>query len=69
MSKLMKTIHDATTGEVIVREMTTEEIAQYEADVIEAQARKAAQAAKDATKQAVLDKLGLTADEVAALLG
>ena len=40
------------------------EIAQAEA---EAQAE--AQAAKVATRQAVLDKLGLTADEVAALLG
>ena len=69
MSKLMKTVHDVTTGEIIVREMTSVEIAQYDADVIEAQARKAEQAAKDAAKQAVLDKLGLTADEVAALLG
>jgi hypothetical protein len=69
MSKLMKTTHDATTGEIVVREMTSAEIAQYEADVIQAQVRKAEQAAKDAAKQAVLDKLGLSADEVAALLG
>jgi FMN-dependent NADH-azoreductase len=69
MSKLMKTTHDATTGEIVVREMTNAEIAQYDADVIEAQARKDKQAAKDAAKQAVLDKLGLSADEVAALLG
>ena len=65
----MKTTHDATTGEIVVREMTSAEIAQYEADVIQAQVRKAEQAAKDAAKQAVLDKLGLSADEVAALLG
>ena len=69
MTKLMKTIHDATTGEIVVREMTTDEIAQYDADVIQAQARKAEQAGKDAAKQAVLDKLGLSANEVAALLG
>jgi hypothetical protein len=52
-----------------VREMTNEEYAQWQADKIEAQAQADAQAAKAAARQAVLDKLGLTADEAAALLG
>ena len=68
MTKLMKTTHDATTGEVVVREMTDDEITQYNADVTEAAARKQAHKDQEATKQAVLAKLGLTAEEVAALL-
>jgi hypothetical protein len=42
---------------------------QVAADLAEAEAKAAAQAAKAAARQAVLDKLGLTADEAAALLG
>lgn len=56
-----------------VRDMTEEEIALYNATIAEAEANKqqyeAAAAAKAAARQAVLDKLGLTADEAAALLG
>jgi hypothetical protein len=42
---------------------------QVAADEIEAAAQAAAQASRVAARQAVLDKLGLTADEAAALLG
>jgi hypothetical protein len=52
-----------------VREMTDEEHAQHLLDQAEAQAQAAAEAAKAAAKKAVLDKLGLTANEAAALLG
>jgi hypothetical protein len=52
-----------------VREMTDEEYAQYKLDQAEAKAQAAAIAAQVAARQAVLDKLGLTADEAAALLG
>jgi hypothetical protein len=55
------------------RDMTETELAEYEAwSVIaqaEAKAAADAQAAKIAVRQAVLDKLGLTANEAAALLG
>ena len=51
------------------REMTSAEFAQYKIDQSEAEARADAQTAKVAARQAVLDKLGLTADEAAALLG
>ncbi len=51
------------------REMTEAEYAQYEIDQAAAQAQATAQAAKAVARQAVLDKLGLTADEAAALLG
>ncbi len=51
------------------REMTSAEFAQYELD--EAANKVAAKAAADKAKakQAVLDRLGITADEAALLLG
>jgi hypothetical protein len=52
-----------------VREMTDAEYAQWLADVDEAEAQVEAQTVKLAARQTVLDKLGLTADEAAALLG
>ena len=70
---LQKTIHDALTGETITRDFTADELAQYEADKAQALKNLAdkakADADKQAARQAVLKKLGLTADEVAALLG
>jgi hypothetical protein len=64
----MKIIADCTTGEIIERELTDQELAQELADQAEQQAQTEAEAAKAAEKSAVLAKLGLTADEVAALL-
>ena len=61
--------HNVETGEVIERELNAEELAQHNAYLAEQDARKAEQASKDAAKQAVLDKLGLSADEITALLG
>jgi hypothetical protein len=52
-----------------VRNATTDEIAQIEAQQAAAQAQVDALVAKETARQAVLDKLGLTADEAAALLG
>jgi hypothetical protein len=57
------------TGEEIEREMNAEELAQFETDKAAAQAEKAAQAATAAARQAILDRLGLTAEEAALLLG
>jgi len=51
------------------RQMTDSEYEQWLADADEAETQAEAQAAKVAARQAVLDKLGLTADEAAALLG
>lgn len=54
-------------------QLTGTKLAEFLADreqrQAEAQAQADAQAAKIAARQAVLDKLGLTADEAAALLG
>ena len=52
-----------------VRDATADEAAQIKATHAEEQAQVEAAAAKVAARQAVLDKLGLTADEAAALLG
>ena len=51
------------------RDMNADELAAYEAMQAEALAQADALAAKATARQAVLDKLGLTADEVTALLG
>ncbi len=64
------------TGEVTERPLTAEEIAaneaaqaQAEADALAAEEEATAKAAAKASAQAKLATLGLTADEVAALLG
>jgi hypothetical protein len=69
MTKPIITIHDLATNEIIKREMNADEFAQYEADLAADQAEKAAAAAKATAREAILNKLGLTADEVAALVG
>jgi hypothetical protein len=63
---------NCTTGEVVERPLTTEELAQREADVAAFAAQKheeevAAQAAAEA-KAALLTKLGITEDEAKLLL-
>ena len=65
----LRTIYDATTGEINTVELTDAELAERAQAVKDAKAEAAAQAAKETAKQTVLDKLGLTADEAAALLG
>ena len=51
------------------RDMNADELATYKAIQDDAKAQSKAKADKAAAKQVVLDKLGLTADEVAVLLG
>jgi hypothetical protein len=66
-------IIDISTGEETLRPYTDAEIAEVEADIKATKAEMknaaAAQSQKDAERQAILDKLGITADEAAALLG
>ena len=68
-SKPQVKIVNAETGEEIVRDATAEEIAQIELDLVNATARKAATAEKEIERQAILDRLGLTADELKTILG
>ena len=53
----------------LIRDATDEEVAVIKAKEAEAAQRAQAEADKAAVRQAVLDKLGLTANEAAALLG
>jgi hypothetical protein len=69
MSRPIVRIHNLATNEVIDREMNDAEFAQYEADQAAQAAAQTAEAAKAAQKQAVLDRLGLTAEEAQLLLG
>ena len=65
----MVRIHNIETDEVIDREMNDAEFAQYEADQAAAATQAAAEAAKAAEKEALLARLGITADEAKLLLG
>jgi hypothetical protein len=51
-----------------IRPMTDAEYAQWQADQAEAETKAQTEADKATTKEAVLAKLGLTVDEVTALL-
>ena len=64
----MVRIHNIETDEVIDREMNDAEFAQYEADQAAAATQAAAEAAKAAEKEALLARLGITADEAKLLL-
>ena len=57
------------TGLEILREMTANELKQYEIDKAKANLEREAQSAKATEKAALLAKLGITADEAALLLG
>ena len=69
MTKPMVRIHNLETNEIIDREMTDAEFAKAKADQA-AQAIKQAEAtAKETAKAAILDRIGLTADELKTILG
>ncbi len=68
-TKPMIRIHNAETNEVIDREMTNDEFAQYELDQANELQIKNEIKAKADEKQALLDRLGITADEAKLLLG
>jgi hypothetical protein len=62
-------IHDLELNEVIDREMTDAEFADYQADQ-EAQAIAKVEAeAKETAKAAILARIGLTADELKTIIG
>lgn len=72
----IKIIVNCETGEVSEVELTADEIAQREADQIAFEAAEATRKAEEEAKaqakasaEAKLAKLGLTADEVSAILG
>jgi hypothetical protein len=62
-------IHNTETDEIIDREMTAAEFKIYEADQAARKIRKAEAEAKAQAKAAILDRIGLTADELKTILG
>ena len=62
-------IHNTETDQIIDREMTDEEFAEYQADQAVQAAKLAEAEAKATARQEILDRLGLSAEEAALLLG
>ncbi len=69
MTKPMVRIHNTETDEVIDREMTAAELKVYEAEKKIIAGYQVEAEAKAASKQAILDRIGLTADELKTILG
>lgn len=65
----MKLVINCETGEVVEREFTKAEKDQQKIDEIESAKLQAIAEEKRAARQAILDRLGLTADEAKLLLG
>ena len=68
MTRPMVRIHNVDSNEVIDREMNNEEFAQWEIDVAADLARIAAIEKAAIDKAALLEKLGISADEAKLLL-
>ena len=60
---------DAVTGEMTNRPMNEEELAQRQADLNELNTSQLARDEKEAARAALLDRLGITADEAKLLAG
>lgn len=69
MTRPIIRIHNVETDEVIDREMTAAEFKIYEAEQAAQAAKKAEAEARETQRQAILDRLGLTADEAKLILG
>lgn len=68
MTKPTVRIHNVETNEVIDRQMTEQEFAQYEIAQAATAARLAEAEAKTTERQAILSRLGITEDEAKLLL-
>ena len=68
-TKPMIRIHNVETDEVIDREMSDAEFANYQADQAAQAIAKAEAEVKENAKAAILDRIGLTADELKTILG
>ena len=61
-------IHNSETNEVIDREMNDAEFKQYETDAAKFELDKLAKVQAEAARNAILEKIGITADEDKILL-
>ena len=64
----MVRIHNVETGEIVDRKMTDAEFTKYQAEQEDHKSKQAQQDAKAQAKAALLERLGITADEAALLL-
>lgn len=62
-------IHNSETDEIIDREMNDVEFAAYQANQTEQELKQTQAQAKADAKAAILDRIGLTADELKTILG
>ena len=69
MTKLMTTIHDLQTGEIVTREMTVDEIANFENVQAKVAEEKRIELEASTSKAALLDRLGITEEEARLLIG
>ena len=69
MTRPMIRIHNVETDEVIDREMTAAEFKIFEADKAAYLAKQAEAETQETAKQTILDRIGLTADELKTILG
>jgi hypothetical protein len=68
MDKLTVKEFDSATGEEIVRDMTEQEIAEHKAMQESNKELQASIVARESSKAALLERLGITAEEAALLL-
>jgi hypothetical protein len=66
MTKVIE--HNIETGEIIERDMTADELAQLEIDQTDVETARTLEASKAIEKAALLERLGITADEAVLLL-
>jgi hypothetical protein len=69
MSNPTVTIHNVETGEIITRDMNAEELEQWTIEKAANDAIKATESAKAHERAALLERLGITEEEAALLLG
>ena len=69
MSRPIIRIHNVETNEVIDREMNDQEFAAYEAEQAANATKQAEAEAREAQRQVILDRLGITSEEAKILLG
>lgn len=69
MTRPLVSFYDAATGKDTTREMNDAEFAEWQERIAAEEAEAAALAAKEVARAALLDKLGITADEAKLLLG
>jgi hypothetical protein len=68
MKKPSVRIHNTETDEIIDREMTDDEFAAYKADIELVKSQNIVEEKAKSDKMALLERLGITADEAALLL-